>query len=207
MSGSKSALAVARRGFLRVASATLTGAGIGCNRNSSSGASRMAPGEALGAMPDVLVKAPKEIRGAAPGTALPKEYVQMVGRFAYFWGWPMVNSFNRRTAMTSAPEPGLRGGILPNAPLGQICMLTDYISADQRFVTCSNQDVAYGMGFGSLDDQPVIMQVPDFGERFWVSPRGMPEPTRSRNWASNTEPNQASTSWLDQTGAGIRPMG
>lgn len=38
-------------------------------------------------------------------------------------------------------------------------MLTDYISADQRFVTCSNQDV--GMGYGSLNDQPVIMQVPD----------------------------------------------
>lgn len=92
----------------------------------------------------------------------------MVGRFAYFWAWPMVNSFNRRTAMASAPEPGLRGGILPNAPQGQICMLTDYISPDQRFVACSNQDVTYGMGYGSLDDNPVIMQVPDFGDRFWV---------------------------------------
>jgi hypothetical protein len=70
--------------------------------------------------------------------------------------------------MTSVSEPGLRGGILPNAPLGHICMLTDYISADQRFVTCSNQDVTYGMGYGSLDDQPVVMQVPDFGDRFWV---------------------------------------
>jgi hypothetical protein len=47
-------------------------------------------------------------------------------------------------------------------------MLTDYISPDQRFVTCSNQDVTYGMGYGSLDDQPVVAQVPDFGDRFWV---------------------------------------
>src|SRR5262245_60839760 len=97
-----------------------------------------------------------------------KEYVQMVGRFAFLWGWPMVNSFNRRTAMVSVPEPGLRGGVLPNAPRGQVCMLTDYISADQRFVTCSNQDVAYGFGFGALDDEPVVYQVPDFGNRFWV---------------------------------------
>jgi hypothetical protein len=92
----------------------------------------------------------------------------MVGRFAYFWAWPLVSSFNRRTALASVAEPGLRGGILPNAPLGSICMLTDYISADQRFVTCSNQDVVYGFGFGALNDQPVIMQVPDFGDRFWV---------------------------------------
>jgi hypothetical protein len=110
----------------------------------------------------------REPRGTAPNTTFSKEYVQMVGRFAYFWGWPLVNSFNRRTAFASVPEPGLRGGILPNAPVGQVCMLTDYISADQRFVTCSNQDVAYGFGFGALDDQPVVMQVPDFGDRFWV---------------------------------------
>lgn len=101
-------------------------------------------------------------------TALSKEYVQMIGRFAYFWAWPMVNSFNRRTALTSVPEPGLRGGVLPNAPQGQVCMLTDYISPDQRFVACPNQDVAYGFGFGSLDEDPVVYQVPDFGNRFYV---------------------------------------
>ena len=109
-----------------------------------------------------------EITGTVPTTILSKEFVQMVGRFAYVWGWPIASGFNRRAAMTSSPEPGLRGGILPNAPLGYVCMLTDYLSADQRFVTCSNQDVAYGFGYGSLDDDPVIMQVPDFGDRFWV---------------------------------------
>jgi hypothetical protein len=73
-----------------------------------------------------------EVAGTSPNTALSKEYVQMVGRFAYFWGWPIVNSFNRRVALTSVPEPGLRGGVLPNAPRGMVCMLTDYISPDQR---------------------------------------------------------------------------
>ncbi|HXY29565.1 MAG TPA: DUF1254 domain-containing protein [Gemmatimonadaceae bacterium] len=113
-------------------------------------------------------KSAKDIPGTVPGTVLSREYVQMVARFAYLWGWPMVSSFNRRAGMTSAPEPGLNGGIVPVAPRGRVCMLTDYISADQRFVTCSNQDVAYGFGFGSLDDEPVIIQVPDFGDRFWV---------------------------------------
>jgi hypothetical protein len=109
-----------------------------------------------------------EITRTVPTTIFSKEHVQMVGRFAYVWGWPIASSFNRRAAMTSTPEPGLRGGTLPAAPLGYMCMLTDYMSADQRFVRCSNQDVAYGFGYGSLDDEPVIMQVPNFGDRFWV---------------------------------------
>jgi hypothetical protein len=113
-------------------------------------------------------RAVETVSGPTANVAITKEYAQAIGRLAYFWAWPMVNSFNRRKAMTSVPEPGYRGGILPNAPQGQIAMLTDYIDPDQRFVACSNQDVAYGMGYGSLDEDPVIMQVPDFGERFWV---------------------------------------
>jgi hypothetical protein len=48
-------------------------------------------------------------------------------------------------------------------------MLTGYVSPDQRFVTCCNQDVAYGFGFlDNLDQEPIVFQVPDFGDRFWV---------------------------------------
>ena len=37
-----------------------------------------------------------------------------------------------------------------------------------RVVTSLNQDVVYGLGFFSLDEEPVVLQVPDFGDRFWV---------------------------------------
>ena len=47
-------------------------------------------------------------------------------------------------------------------------MLADYIDPGQTFVTCPNQDVVYGLGFFSLDEEPVVAQVPDFGDRFWV---------------------------------------
>jgi hypothetical protein len=50
----------------------------------------------------------------------------------------------------------------------QVAMLHDYIDPAETFVTCPNQDVAYGLGFFSLDEEPVVAQVPDFGERFWV---------------------------------------
>lgn len=108
------------------------------------------------------------LAGTYAGTHFTKEYVQTIARFTYVWAWPMVNSFNRRVALTSVNEPGLRGGVLPNAPVGHIAMLTDYIQPSQRFVACPNQDVTYGMGYGSLDSMPVVMQVPDFGDRFWV---------------------------------------
>ena len=36
-----------------------------------------------------------------PGPAMTKEYVQMIGRMAYLWEWPLVNSHNRRTAFAT----------------------------------------------------------------------------------------------------------
>jgi hypothetical protein len=95
-------------------------------------------------------------------------YAQTIAQMAYLWGWPMVNMINRRNRITQAPYPGLVGGILPAAPRGQIGMLHDYIEPSETFVTCPNQDVVYGLGFFDLDAEPVVIQVPDFGNRFWV---------------------------------------
>lgn len=103
-----------------------------------------------------------------PDGILPEGYVRTIGQLAYVWGWPMVNMINRRNTITKAPHPGLLGGVLPAAPRGQIGMLHDYIDPAETFVTCPNQDVVYGLGFFSLDEEPVVIQVPDFGDRFWV---------------------------------------
>ena len=75
-----------------------------------------------------------------------KEYVQMVGRMAYFWGWPLMSNANRAVAFSKAPEPGLMGGVIPIA-YGGIAMQTDYVTPNQRFIACANQDVVYGIGF------------------------------------------------------------
>jgi hypothetical protein len=96
-----------------------------------------------------------------------KAYVQMVGRMAYVWGWPLVNMGNRSIAFAPLPGPGLIGGVLP-AAFNRVTMLTDYVSPDQRAVACPNQDVAYGFGVSQLDMEPMVLQVPDFGDRFWV---------------------------------------
>ena len=114
-----------------------------------------------------LPKTAAEVPGPAAGTAMTKEYVQTVGRMAYLWGWPLVNMANRAADFSKAPEPILLGGVVPVA-FGRNAMLTSYISPDQHFIACPNQDVVYGAGFYALDKEPVVFQVPDFGDRFWV---------------------------------------
>ena len=111
---------------------------------------------------------PAQVTAPADGVTMPPEYAKAVARSAYIWGWPMVNMLNRRAAITKAPHPGLLNGVLPVAPRGQIAMLHDYIEPSETFVTCPNQDVVYGLGFFSLDEEPVVIQVPHFGDRFWV---------------------------------------
>jgi hypothetical protein len=108
-----------------------------------------------------------QVAGPAPGTAMTKAYAQTVGRMAYVWGWPLVNAANRAAAMANAPEPGLLGGVVPVAH-NRVAMLISYIAPNQNFVTCTNQDVVYGIGCFALDKEPIVFQVPDFGDRFWV---------------------------------------
>jgi len=107
-------------------------------------------------------------RGPAPVTRITEPYARMVARDAYFWAWPMVNIYNKRLAFAQIPEPGLMNGVLPGAPLNRMGMLTDYVEPTERFVACPNQDVVYGGGVFALDQSPVVVQVPDFGKRFWV---------------------------------------
>jgi hypothetical protein len=115
-------------------------------------------------------KSAAEVPGPVPGSAMTTEYVQMVGRTAYFWGYPIVATSSRRDAFAKAPERILLGGVVPMAPIGDLTMLNDYISPLQTFIVCPNQDVVYGGGFAALDKEPMVFQVPDFGKRFWVYP-------------------------------------
>jgi len=96
------------------------------------------------------------------------EYAKSVARTAFVWAYPMVNMINRRASVTQVPEPGKAFGTLPAAPTNYVAMLSNYIDPGQNFIACPNQDVVYGLGFTALDQSPVVLQVPDFGDRFWV---------------------------------------
>ncbi len=112
--------------------------------------------------------APVTVPGPVPGTRITESYARLVARDLYFWGWPMANIYNRRLTFKDLPSAGLMGGIVPVAPLNHVSMLSDYIHPEERLVACPNQDVVYGAGSIGLDVSPVVLQVPDFGDRFWV---------------------------------------
>jgi hypothetical protein len=106
--------------------------------------------------------------GIKPNTVMTEEYVKSMTKLIYLWGWPMVNVHNRVMMFGQLKEPTYIGGVLPGGPMNHICMLTDYMKAEQRVVACPNQDVVYGAGPLDLRKEPVVIQVPDFGDRFWV---------------------------------------
>ena len=97
-----------------------------------------------------------------------EDYLRSVGRLAYLWGWPLVNMHNRLSIMEKLPGPGLLGGIAPAASPGSAAMLHDYVVPEERLVACPNQDVVYGLGVIDGHRGPSVVQVPDFGGRFWV---------------------------------------
>jgi hypothetical protein len=45
-----------------------------------------------------------QVSGPIPGTVMTKDYIQMVGRAAYFWGYPLVNTSNRRARLPRHPS-------------------------------------------------------------------------------------------------------
>jgi hypothetical protein len=96
------------------------------------------------------------------------EYVKNMATTIYLWAWPMVNIQTRVETFRPLPSPMYLGGYLPVAPPNELCMLMDYVKPQERAVACPNQDVVYGLSLLDLRKEPVVVQVPDFGDRFWV---------------------------------------
>lgn len=141
----------------------LLGLFAGCNSNPpASKAEKTSPAPAA---PEA---AKREVPGPVPGTRLDAGYVSQVGRSIYFWAWPMMNIHNRKVTFEKLPSQGYISGIVPAAPPNQLTMLRDYIDPAERIVACPNQDVVYGFGVLDFSKEPVVVQVPDFGDRFWV---------------------------------------
>ncbi|MHC6154631.1 DUF1254 domain-containing protein [Bradyrhizobium elkanii] len=131
----------------------------------------VASADASSLNPQPLPPSPEWARALPPGpdarVKITEAYAAHVARDAFFWAWPLVNMFNRRLAFSKMTEQRYVGPLL-EAPLNRLTMLTDYVDPEERNVACPNQDVVYGLGMIALDVSPVVVQVPDFGDRFWV---------------------------------------
>lgn len=116
---------------------------------------------------DTLVK-PKLSAAPVPNTIMSEVYVKNLTTSIYSWAWPLVNIHNRVQTFRPLTEHIYGGGVLPLAPPNHLCMLNDYVAPTERAVACPNQDVVYGLSPLDLTLGPVVVQVPDFGDRFWV---------------------------------------
>jgi hypothetical protein len=149
----------------------LTGTALAIASVLAGGTTSVATAETASLNPQPLPPSPEWARAMSPApdasVKITEEYARHVGRDAYFWAWPMVNMYNRRLHFSQVKEI-MRQGPLMEAPANRLAMLTDYVDPEERAVACPNQDVVYGIGALALDVSPVVIQVPDFGNRFWV---------------------------------------
>jgi hypothetical protein len=107
--------------------------------------------------------------GPVTGSIITADFVREVGRFAYLWAWPLVNIYNRYwTQDWVKTKTFLVGGVAPIAPINRLGMLVGYNEPGQRYITCPSQDLIYGFGVLDLTRDAVVLQVPDFGKRFFV---------------------------------------
>jgi len=109
-----------------------------------------------------VAPSPNWSRAMPPGpdrrVKITEEYVKHVARDAFFWAWPLINTYNKRRFAEKFKEFAYAGPV-PAAPLNRIVMLTDYIVPDERNVACPNQDVVYGIGSLGLEKSSVVIQV------------------------------------------------
>lgn len=121
-----------------------------------------------GAMPlPVSARVAPVPSSAAPVSTPRPDDIRTVAREAYVWGWPLAYVHQCRVALQKVPVPGRSGG-MPVAPLNRLSMLVDTIAGRGALIPCPNQDVIYGFGIFDLQASPVVIQVPDFGDRIWL---------------------------------------
>ncbi|WP_081881611.1 DUF1254 domain-containing protein [Bosea sp. LC85] len=149
----------------------LTGATLAAASTFVTSAPSVARAQTSSLNPQPLPPSPGWARALPPGpdarVKITEAYAAHVARDAFFWAWPLVNMYNRRLAFSKMTENRYTGPLL-EAPLNRLTMLMDYVDPEERNVACPNQDVVYGLGLLALDVSPVVIQVPDFGDRFWV---------------------------------------
>lgn len=107
------------------------------------------------------------VAALAEGSFPRRDGIRALAAEAYVWAWPLVYLHQCRVALERVPAPGKSGG-MPVAPVNRLAMLGDLIEPRATVVPCANRDVLYGFGVFDLARDAVVIQVPDFGSRFWL---------------------------------------
>jgi hypothetical protein len=82
---------------------------------------------------------------------------------AYIRFLPRHYTFGFQKLMTAVPEPLTR----PAAPFGQVGYRRSLVTPDLMFIVRPNNDTIYGAGYMDPSVEPMLIRVPEAGERFW----------------------------------------
>jgi len=63
--------------------------------------------------PRKLPTSSRKVPQTVAGAPIRAECAAAIGRYAYIWGWELVNMHNRHATFARAPHPGLCGGVVP----------------------------------------------------------------------------------------------
>ncbi len=86
---------------------------------------------------------------------------------AWLYGYPLVTAAVTKRSMTAVParDDGRR-----KAPVNQFCYMRSTPDASFTEVVSPNADTLYSSAWLDLSDQPLVLALPEFGDRFWMVP-------------------------------------
>jgi hypothetical protein len=106
--------------------------------------------------------------GGSDSGEVTAEQAYAVGLQAYVWGYPLVSNSNRFARLSTVTDLRVVNHTLPQAPINRICFLSDYVTVDERSVVAPNHDTVYGSAWLDLGAEPIVIRIPDMGDRYWI---------------------------------------
>ncbi|MGH6797364.1 MAG: DUF1254 domain-containing protein [Roseiarcus sp.] len=91
--------------------------------------------------------------------------VYKAARAAYIFGWPLLMSEATARISTSVPAPTPAA----YAPFNQLGKSLATFKAGFKDVVTVNTEVLFGSAFLDLSGGPMVLSVPDMGDRFWIA--------------------------------------
>lgn len=86
---------------------------------------------------------------------------------AWIYGYPLVTAAMTKSSMTAVPA---RDDARRKAPVNQFCYMRTTPDASFTEVVSPNADTLYSSAWLDLADQPLVLTLPEFGDRFWMVP-------------------------------------
>ncbi len=97
------------------------------------------------------------------GSRISEQLAHDLGVEAYIYGYPLVLMDITRQVGTNVPRP-----VEDAAPLNQLCNMRAFPDDTFTTVVSPNADTLYSFAFLDLSREPIVLSVPEMGERYFL---------------------------------------